>query len=920
MAPIRSRSFGHTLRRFVLLALGAAGFAHSSAPSMAEPPRTLYWEGEHLARIKNSPANVSSEVERALKGLTSQADLALQNGPYSVVDKKLVPPSGDKHDYMSYSRYWWPNPDTDDRLPYVRRDGHVNRKLLSQGDRNRIGSFYDDVEALSLAAYLIDAEKYAPHARLLVRTWFINPKTRMNPNLKYGQAVPGRAEGRGVGIIDTRHFIRVLDAVALLDALDQFSQDDQAALKRWFAEYLEWLVSADLAMDEKRAKNNHGSWYSAQVARIALFVGRDKLAREIIKDVRDNRISNGIQPNGSQPEELRRTRSLHYSLFNLEALSIVARMGEHVDMDVWGHEDSSGASLQRGFDFVMPYVTKPKEWTYPQMGEFRLSDSKRRTLYLASSRIGKPEYLAAATAAKPREEDRYLAPLLFRGHTMKTAALNSADKGAQLTITASGHIDPLELSIPTTTNWSVERVRQLVPEIRDGKVALAEASAHSLLNEAFRNNRGKDLSRRQGVDRPQVMVVRQGVLSIQQLVEQVDDVRYAENKNGIVTLRLPVLVQPGAALVVDGKQTQAVRLSTDRGAFVANAGELYCMDALVTSWSENQDAPTTFRDKNQFRPFVASYVRSKTYVAGGRFEHLGFAAPTAYGFSLSSHPERERGQPSDDWPTGAIVGAEFRGLYYGFYSYEARDVAIIRNRYRDSIVYGIDPHDRSTRLAIVGNSVSGTIQKHGIIGSRGVSSSVIADNVTHGNKRSGIMLDRQCTGNMITGNKVYKNGQGIAIYESPTNVIASNLIAFNEDSGLRVRNSTSIHARKNTLVGNKDFALEVYSKRLDDHADRARRGDHYHIGVEVVFQSNAAARNLGLAKANNLGVLHLSDVSRNVQLSEIAKQLGHSEPFSPENSVFKFSQELRTHSKKLRQLLADPSATVTIQGQATKSP
>ena len=214
-------------------ALGAAALliACLVTPGQAESPQTLYWDGDHLAAIKNAREQRSEEVQQALDDLRANAAFALSRGPYSVVDKRIVPPSGDKHDYLSFSRYWWPNPDTPDGLPYVRRDGEVNRALLSQGDRVRIGMFFDDVESLSLAAYLLDGQEYGSHATSLIHAWFIAPETRMNPNLNFGQGVPGRAHGRGVGIIDTRHFIRMLDSIALLDATGDLSAADQAQLQ-----------------------------------------------------------------------------------------------------------------------------------------------------------------------------------------------------------------------------------------------------------------------------------------------------------------------------------------------------------------------------------------------------------------------------------------------------------------------------------------------------------------------------------------------------------------------------------------------------------------------------------------------------------------------------------------------------------------
>ncbi len=382
----------------------------------ATPPRTLYWDADHLAELKQAPSVSSKVIRNSLRQLEAAATTALQRGPYSVVDKAITPPSGDKHDYMSYSRYWWPNPDTPDGLPYVRRDGVVNRELLSQGDRVRIGAFFEDIELLVLAAYLIDEQKYAPHAMHLLRTWFIDPKTRMNPNLNFGQAVPGRAEGRGVGIIDTRDFIRVLDALALLDAVDAMPESDHQALQAWFATYLDWLVTSTLGAEERAQENNHGSWYAAQAARIALFVNRPEMARKFISDVKSQRIPSCIKPDGSQPQELGRTRSLHYSLFNLSALFTVARLGEQTNIDLWHDETGGPSRLKQGLDFLVPSIRQPSRWPHPELGDFTMSDRTIQLLLLGRLRWQEDEYDDLLLDTVNRDRDSYLSPLQFSGY------------------------------------------------------------------------------------------------------------------------------------------------------------------------------------------------------------------------------------------------------------------------------------------------------------------------------------------------------------------------------------------------------------------------------------------------------------------------------------------------------------------------
>lgn len=896
---------------YALLGLLVVLLANASFAA-ASPPETRYWDADHLASLRENLAAASGEIKKSLDQLRRQASESLKHEPYSVVHKEIVPPSGDKHDYLSFSRYWWPNPDTENGLPYVRRDGEVNRKLLARGDRNRFGLFCDDVETLALAGYLLHDQEAAERARTLVKAWFLDEETRMTPRLKFSQGVPGRSVGRGTGIIDTRHFIRVIDSIALLHAIDVIEDKELTSLKAWFDEYATWLLQDELGEHERNAKNNHGSWYAAQVVGICLFTERYDEAREVIQEVRDQRIPKAFDADGSQPEELARTKSLHYSLFNLSALSMLARFGEPLGVDLWLYTPREGAGIAPAFRYITPYLHQPEKWPHPEMGTFSLSDHKTQTLLLAADRLNQPALITSLRLANKRYLDRNYAPLLFPVAIANKQSNSSSGSGYRVTVESDFTPSPLKINLPDLSPYTADSVRKARPASLPGEVRIAEASEFRLLDEAFRKDRGRDLQERQENSEPQVIYIASGVMTLQEVATQVDDDKIFTASADAMTLRLPLLVGPEATLVIDGKATPELRLSTDRGAFIANAGTLFVLDAMITSWSEADASPTPLIKKSQFRPFVSSYVRSETLVAGSQLQHLGFSAPTAYGFSLSSHPERAITKPSDDWPHGILVGNTFIGLYYGFYSFQARDVAIVDNDYQDCIVYGIDPHDRSTRLIIANNQTFGTKQKHGIIGSREVNHSWIFGNQSHHNAGTGIMLDRQCSHNVVVDNTVYKNRQGIAIYESPKNVAAQNLVAFNADTGIRVRNSTEITLQENKIVGNNDYALEVYAKPLKDHSKRLAKGDHYEVGVSADFFGNQVAGNHGFAKASHFQRLRIHNTSDNVDYASIGQQLSVEVPERDPNHNRNFSQELKPLKTQLRPLFDDQESLFTV--------
>jgi hypothetical protein len=217
----------------------------------------------------------------------------------------------------------------------------------------------------------------------------------MNPHLRYGQAIPGRNEGRGSGILDTRHFIRVCDAVALLNETGDWSDSDQAALVAWMKQYLDWLRNDPQGKDESNEKNNHGTWYDAQVAAIAMFVDERETARQIVKNAKVKRIASCIEPNGEQPAELERTKGLHYCVFSLSAMSVLARIGEQLDEDLWNYESNDGRSVRRGLDFVLPYMTGQKEWPHQQINEMSVSPADVGLFFLSARRYHDQRYLRA---------------------------------------------------------------------------------------------------------------------------------------------------------------------------------------------------------------------------------------------------------------------------------------------------------------------------------------------------------------------------------------------------------------------------------------------------------------------------------------------------------------------------------------------
>lgn len=323
----------------------------------------IFLQQPSLSQVK---AHLSGDAN--YKRLLQDADSAMHKPLLSVTEKGLLPASGDKHDYLSLGAYWWPDAGKANGLPWVRRDGLVNPASKNeQSDGVRLAEFTQRVQILTLAGYFSGQQRYSDRAIALIRAWFINPQTRMNPNLNYAQGIPGRDSGRGNGILDGRYFAtRIVDSLLLLRQTPGWTVADESRTRQWFSSYLDWLLHSPAGKQEAAAKNNHGSWYAVQVAGIAAWLGRDEVVREMAT-LTQHKLDLQLAVNGSQPQELLRTRSFHYSYFNLQALVLMAGVAQRQDIDLWHYRTAQGSSLLAALDFMAPYVDAGRKWPYPSL-------------------------------------------------------------------------------------------------------------------------------------------------------------------------------------------------------------------------------------------------------------------------------------------------------------------------------------------------------------------------------------------------------------------------------------------------------------------------------------------------------------------------------------------------------------------------
>lgn len=341
---------------------------------------------------------------------------------------------------------------------------------------------------------------------------------------------------------------------------------------------------------------------------------------------------------------------------------------------------------------------------------------------------------------------------------------------------------------------------------------------------------------------PRVIVIAGGYMTPRDLLRALPPEHFQETSKGVYILRMPLIVARGATLHIDDS-VREFRMSEERAAFLVNDGKLFITNSALIGWRERENGPAKFRDGNQFRPFLLSWGGTETYIVGSKVNHLGYDKSKSYGVSISQYSPGITKKMGRSHPTGWLIDSEFIDNWYAFYCYEAADIVVARNRYIDNIVYGIDPHDRSTGLIIAENEVHGTKKKHGIITSREVNDSWIFRNRVSNSGLSGIVLDRASIRNVIADNVIFGNASdGITIYESGENLLWGNHAVGNKRHGIRVRNSQDLKLYNNSAVSNGLSGIYGHIKDLTG-TDRDMRVDPFEAKVSLVVVGGRLTNN-----------------------------------------------------------------------------
>ncbi len=302
--------------------------------------------------------------------------------PLTVTSSKRRAPSGDPHDFVACASFWWRNPAAPDGLPWIYRDGRVSPDLTEYPDPENFARVAEAALALATEYVISGDERYAARTAKLVQVWLLDSSTSMNPNLNYAAIVPGRPDSPD-GVLYARSLIPILDAVGLIGDSPAWRDGDQLRLRTWLRLFRKWLQTSPEGRAAAQRRDSLGAWRDATEIAISRALGED--VRAEIMRLGKQRIEAQIAPDGSQPEALKRTLSLDYSVSDLLALAALADVGRNSGVDLWIYSAPDGRSIRKALDFLIPYVAMGKRWPYKQIAPMDLS---RLYALLVTARAG----------------------------------------------------------------------------------------------------------------------------------------------------------------------------------------------------------------------------------------------------------------------------------------------------------------------------------------------------------------------------------------------------------------------------------------------------------------------------------------------------------------------------------------------------
>ena len=344
-----------------------------------------------LIAARSSPAVNVAEIDR--ERILTAATVALAQPPLTIISSRARLSEGGPNDFYSNGDYWWPDPSKPDGLPYIEKDGQSNPGNFND-HRVAVRKLQDTVAALGAAYKVTGDNRYADKAVQLLRVFFLDPQTRMNPNFQFAQAVPGVSSGRSYGIIDGLHLVEIPKAVEAMEKSAVFPSGVSAGLKEWFSALVQWMATSKNGRLEAAAKNNHAIAFYLQMAVFSEFTGDEAHLAECRRQFKTVFVPNQMAADGSFPQELRRTKPYGYSIFQLDNMATLCQVLSRPDDNLWTFQLPDGRGIQKAVEFLYPYLEDKSKWPHkPDVQAWDGWPARQPFLLFAGLAFGNKSYI-----------------------------------------------------------------------------------------------------------------------------------------------------------------------------------------------------------------------------------------------------------------------------------------------------------------------------------------------------------------------------------------------------------------------------------------------------------------------------------------------------------------------------------------------
>ena len=376
----------------------------SPAPATSRP-LTSADTGPSWMQASGGKVSVEDILRHDRTRILAAADAALEMQALTITTARAKLSEGGPNDFYSNGDYWWPDPKKPDGLPYIKRDGETNPENFI-AHRDAIRDLRDAVAALAAASLLSDDDRYVAKAAELLRIFFLDPATRMNPHLDYAQAIPGVSSGRGIGIIDTLHLIEIPKAVQALEKSGAFPEEVVEGLQEWFRDYLAWMLESKNGKEEAATKNNHAVAYFLQVAVFADFTGNQEALSACRARFKETFVPAQMAQDGSFPQELARTKPYAYSIFQLDNMATLCQVLSNPQDDLWNFTTEDGRGMNKAMDYLYPFLADKSKWSLkPDVQAWEGWPARQPSLLFAGIARGDESFIGLWKRSKPDPQD-----------------------------------------------------------------------------------------------------------------------------------------------------------------------------------------------------------------------------------------------------------------------------------------------------------------------------------------------------------------------------------------------------------------------------------------------------------------------------------------------------------------------------------